>query len=223
LIPSKNQNRICAVIPFYNEETHLQDVVNKVLKYVDKVILVNDGSTDNSIKLVEKTDRIIIISHNANLGKGSALKTGFEQSIKIKSEITITIDADNQHDPTFIPELAKKIEQFDCVIGNRIKTKSSMPIHRRLSNYLTSKILSIKTGFNILDSQSGFRAFKTKILFNILPHYSGFEAESEMIVKISKNNYSLGFTEISTIYGKDDSKMKAIPTIIGFMKVILRS
>ncbi len=98
-----------------------------------------------------------------------------------------------------------------------------MPIHRRLSNYLTSKILSVKTGFNILDSQSGFRAFKTKILSNILPDYSGFEAESEMIVKISKNNYSLGFTEISTIYGEDNSKMKAIPTIIGFIKVILRS
>lgn len=221
MIPSKNQNRICAVIPFFNEEKHLREVINKVLKYVDKIILVNDGSTDNSIKLIKQTDRIIILSHESNLGKGSALKTGFEHSIKINSEITVSIDADNQHDPSFIPDLVKKTKQFDCVIGNRLKTKSSMPIHRRLSNYLTSKILSIKTGFDILDSQSGFRVFKTNILSNILPSFTGFEAESEMIVKISKCKYSLGFTEISTIYGDDSSKMKAIPTIIGFIKVIL--
>ncbi len=62
MIPSKNQNRICAVIPFYNEETHLQDVTYKVLNYVDKVILVNDGSTDNSIKLLEKTDRKLYLT-----------------------------------------------------------------------------------------------------------------------------------------------------------------
>lgn len=223
MIPSKNQNRICAVIPFYNEEKHLQDVTNNVLKYVDKVILVNDGSTDYSSEIIKQTDRIIILKHKSNLGKGAALKTGFEQSIKMNTDITVSIDADNQHDPAFIPDLIKKLEQFDCVIGNRLKTKSSMPIHRRLSNYLTSMILSLKTGFKILDSQSGFRVFKTNILENILPTFSGFEAESEMIVKISKKKYSLGFSEISTIYGGDDSKMKAIPTIMGFVKVILTS
>ena len=223
MIPSKNENRICAIIPVFNEEKQIQNVINNVLNYVDKVIIVNDGSTDNSLHCIKPSDRIIILNHKNNLGKGSALKTGFEQSIKLKSEITITIDADNQHDPTFIPDFLVKIEKFDCVIGNRLKTKSSMPIHRRLSNYLTSKILSLKTGLNILDSQSGFRAFKTNILPEILPSFSGFEAESEMIVKISKKKYLLGFSEISTIYGEDDSKMKAIPTILGFIRVILKS
>ncbi|MCW8850598.1 MAG: glycosyltransferase family 2 protein, partial [Melioribacteraceae bacterium] len=181
------------------------------------------GSTDNSCKVINSNDRIIILNHENNLGKGSALKTGFEHSISIHSEITVTIDADNQHDPVFIPDFIKKIEQFDCVIGNRLKSNSSMPIHRRLSNYLTSKILSIKIGGKILDSQSGFRAFRTNILTNVLPVFSGFEAESEMIVNISKNNYSIGFTEISTIYGEDESKMKAIPTILGFIKVIIKT
>ena len=106
---------------------------------------------------------------------------------------------------------------------NRKRNAIGMPIHRKLSNYLTSKILSIKTGCNILDSQSGYRAFRTNILSKVLPSYSGFEAESEMIVKICKNNYSIGFKEISTIYGNDDSKMKALPTIIGFIKVILNT
>ncbi|MCW8849540.1 MAG: glycosyltransferase, partial [Melioribacteraceae bacterium] len=68
MIPSKNQNRVCAVIPFYNEEKHLLDVTKKVLKYVDKIILVNDGSTDNSCKVINSTDRIIILNHENNLG-----------------------------------------------------------------------------------------------------------------------------------------------------------
>ena len=221
MIPSKNPNRICAVIPFYNEKKHIHDVLNKVLNFVDIVILVNDGSTDNSCQLINLSDRIVLLNHKVNQGKGSALRTGFEYSHRINSEITITIDGDNQHDPSLIPNFLKKIEHYDCVIGNRIRNKSTMPIHRRLSNYLTSKILSLKTGFEILDSQSGFRVFKTNILPNILPSYSGFEAESEMIIKMSKCKYSLGFTEISTIYGDDDSKMKAFPTIIGFIKVIL--
>ena len=221
MIPSKNQNKICAVIPFFNEEKHIQDVLNKVLKFVETVIMVNDGSTDNSCQLINSSDKIILVNHKTNLGKGAALKTGFIKSIELNSDITITIDGDNQHDPSLIPTLIKNLKYFDCVIGNRMKNKLKMPLHRQLSNYLTSKLLSLKTGIKILDSQSGFRVFKTNILPNILPSFSGFEAESEMIVKIAKSKYSLGYSEISTIYGDDESKMRAIPTIIGFIKVLL--
>lgn len=183
--------------------------------------MVNDGSTDNSCQLINSSDKIILVNHKTNLGKGAALKTGFIKSIELNSEITITIDGDNQHDPNLIPALINNLKYFDCVIGNRMKNKLKMPLHRQLSNYLTSKLLSLKTGIKILDSQSGFRVFKTNILPNILPSFSGFEAESEMIVKIAKCKYSLGYTEISTIYGNDESKMRAIPTIIGFIKVLL--
>ena len=223
MIPSKNQNNICAVIPFYNEEKHIRNVVENVLNYVDLLILVNDGSTDNSLSFLPTNDKIILINHPNNLGKGAALKTGFKKSIEANSKITVSIDGDNQHDPKFIPDLIKESENYDCVIGNRKRSATIMPIHRKISNYLTSKILSIKTGIKILDSQSGFRVFKTNILPNVLPDYFGFEAESEMIIKICKNNYSVGFREISTIYGNDNSKMKAIPTILGFIKVIVKA
>jgi len=222
LTPSENQNKISAVIPFYNEEKHLTYISNKVIKYVDILILVDDGSNDFSRSKIPINEKIILLTHPKNLGKGAALLTGMLKSIELKSDITITLDADNQHDPKFILKLIEKLDENECVIGSRNKDKSSMPIHRKLSNYLTSKILSLKTGKEIIDSQSGFRAFKTNILKDILPKYSGFEAESEMIVKLSKKNYSIGFVEIPTIYGDDDSKMRAIPTILGFIKVILK-
>ncbi len=93
-----------------------------------------------------------------------------------------------QHAPESIPKFIEAISEYDCVIGSRDINHIKMPIQRKLSNFLTSKLLSLKTGTDILDSQSGYRAFKTEILNNVLPDYNGFEAESEMIVKLAKNN-----------------------------------
>ncbi len=219
----ENQNRICAIIPFYNEEKHLHSIIRNVLNFVDLLILVDDGSSDSSSKNIPKSEKIILLTHSKNEGKGVALKTGILKSIDCNTDITITLDADNQHDPNFIPKFIQEISNYDAIIGSRSMTRSSMPIHRRLSNFLTSKLLSIKTGANIIDSQSGYRAFKTSILLSILPSYSGFEAESEMIVKLCKNKYSLSFLQIPTIYCDDESKMKVIPTIFGFLKVLLKT
>ena len=223
LITSENPNKICAVIPFFNEEKQIGSVISKTLNYVDKIICVNDGSTDRSLSKIPDDERIIILNHNQNLGKGRALRTGIEKAIELEFESIVTLDSDNQHDPKLIPEFISALNTNDMVIGARKRDSSEMPIHRRLSNYLTSKLLSIKTGYQIIDSQSGYRAYRTKFTEKLLPNFSGFEAESEMIVKACRNNLKIGFIEIPTIYGNDDSKMKAIPTILGFIKVLLRT
>jgi glycosyltransferase involved in cell wall biosynthesis len=219
----KSRNKICTVIPFYNEEKHLPEVVGKTLQHSDILILVNDGSTDSARKRIPEDPRIIVIDHASNLGKGRALLTGLSKSIELDTAVTLTLDADGQHDPSMIPHFIEKIEGFDLLIGSRKKSGTDMPFHRRISNYLTSKLLSIKTGVKISDSQSGYRAFRTEICMKILPEFSGFEAESEMIVKACRRGFKIGFIEIPTVYGDNSSKMKAIPTIIGFIKVLLKS
>lgn len=219
----ENQNKICCIIPFFNEEKNLPEVISKTIDLVDTVILVNDGSTDSSIHLIPKSKKIILLEHKTNMGKGSAIKTGFSKSIELGYNFTITIDGDGQHDPLLIPKIVKELKKFDCIIGARQRTSSSMPYHRRLSNFLTSAILSKKTGCKIIDSQSGFRGFRTNILAHILPTYQGFEAESEIIVKLCRKNYTIGFIDIPTIYGTGESKMRALDTIKGFIKVILSS
>ncbi len=215
-------NSVCAVIPFYNEKTHLKQLISEVLNYVDLIIAVDDGSTDESLQIVKQFPEIVILKNERNYGKGFALKVGFKKSIELKTKYTITLDADMQHAPKIIPGFIEKLNDYDVIIGNRLHNKKGMPIQRKLSNYLTSKILGIKTGYKILDSQSGYRAFRTEILKDILPKENGFEAESEMIVRLLKANYSLGFVNIPTIYGDDTSKMKAWQTIKGFIKVILK-
>lgn len=212
------KNKICAVIPFYNESSSIKKIIFDTLDYADKVIAVNDGSTDNSAHLIPQNEKLILISYQKNMGKGYALKRGFEESLKIGSEFTITLDADLQHNPNLIPKMLS--EKFDIIIGNRLNDISRMPFHRRLSNKITSFLLRLKTGQKILDSQCGFRSYKTKTLKNIFPKSNGFESESEIIVLAARKKYKIGFVDIPTVYENEKSKMRAFKTIIGFIKVM---
>lgn len=213
--------KTCAVIPFYNEKGTIKKVVEQSLSFVDFVIAVNDGSTDGSEKEIYGYDNVYLINFEINTGKGAALKTGFLKSIELVTNLTITLDADLQHPPELIPEFFKKLEDNDILIGNRLKNKGKMPIQRILSNTLTSMIMTLKTGQKILDSQNGFRLYKTSILNDILTSNNGYEAESEIIIKASKKNYKIGFIDIPAIYNNEKSKMNPFKAILGFLKVIL--
>lgn len=215
-------NKTAAVIPFYNEKKFIEKIIGSVLPYTDMIIAVDDGSTDGTAGLIKKSDKITVISHQTNLGKGAALNTGFRKSIEMGFDYTITIDADLQHDPSYIPALLKEKEKYDIVIGNRLHTMKDMPYSRRLSNFLTSTILTLKTGSEIKDSQCGFRVYRTSILADILPEFTGFEAESEILINAARNNLKIGFADIPTIYGEEESKMKNKEAILGFLKVVFK-
>lgn len=213
------KNSTCAVIPFYNERKTISKIINRTLDYVDLIIAVDDGSTDGSGNSIQKNDRIILLTLGKNCGKGLALKQGFEKSIILNTDYTISLDADFQHPPEIIPKLISELEEFDIVIGNRLSDIKTMPLIRIASNKITSFLLSFKTKMKLIDTQCGFRAFKTGKLKYILSEFNGYEAESEMLVKAAKRNYKIGFVDIPTIYGSEESKMKSFKTIFGFLKV----
>ncbi|KAB2843342.1 MAG: glycosyltransferase family 2 protein, partial [Melioribacteraceae bacterium] len=148
---SKTAEIICAVIPFYNEENTIGKTIELVSNFTDLIIAVNDGSTDKSEFNIPHKKNVIVLNHNKNGGKGKALRTGFEESIKRNSKYTITIDADLQHDPEFIPNFIETINNFDIVIGNRLHDVTNMPLQRRASNFLTSFFLSKKLNVKITD------------------------------------------------------------------------
>ena len=215
-----NRNETCAIIPFLNEEKTIEDIVEKTLEYVDCIIAVDDGSDDNSISKISNNEKVFLIKNIVNRGKGYSLNVGFRKSIELNSHFTITLDADLQHPPEYIPEILEKLKENDVVIGNRLNDFKNMPLQRILSNKLTSSLLTLKTKKKIVDSQCGFRGYRTKILNSIIPKFSGFEAESEIIVKAARNNYKIDFVSIPTIYGDEKSKMKATQAITGFIKVL---
>src|SRR5690606_17197787 len=156
-----------------------------------------------------------------NTGKGSALQMGFQYSYENNFSITITLDADLQHDPGYIPSLISLIPEYDIVIGNRLNNLKPMPLQRRLSNKITSGLLSHKLKVKIKDSQSGFRAYRTDILPEIKTKSAGFEAESEILVNASRNNYKIGSVDIPTIYGDEKSKVNPFKAIKGFIRIML--
>ena len=223
MISSEIRNKVCVVVPIFNEAEHLDKIIPEVHKYTDLIICVDDGSTDYSSEILKMYKYIKIISLTTNIGKGKALYHGLSESIKLNSEITITLDADGQHDPFFIPSFVSNHLDHDIIIGNRMNDLTNMPFQRIASNKITSWLLTKKLKTNIVDSQSGFRSFKTSILKDILPSSNGFEAETEMLIKAAKLNYRIGSVNISTIYNSNKSKIRPIRTILGFIKVYLRA
>lgn len=217
---SKSKNRVAAVIPFYNESRTINEVITNSLKYVDCVIAVDDGSIDNPIITSDQNEKIILMKLGENHGKGFALKAGMEKGLEEGFDIIVTLDADLQHNPDEIPLLLTEAKKYPIVIGNRLKNLNGMPLSRKLSNILTSKLLSFKTGQIILDSQCGFRAYHSEVIKNVNTLKKAYEAESELLIKAARKGYKIGFADISTIYGVEKSKMKSFRTTIGFIRVL---
>ncbi len=138
--------KVVAVIPCYNTAPHIAEVVTKARKYVDQVIVVDDGSTDDTSEVARKAGALVF-SHDKNLGKGAAMKYGAQQA---NADILVFIDGDGQHDPSDIPRVTKPIilEGFDAVIGSRHlrgSTITSSLLRRRWTNVLASLVIFIFT------------------------------------------------------------------------------
>jgi glycosyltransferase involved in cell wall biosynthesis len=220
LITSKNNNKIAAIIPFYNERGTINQIIRNTLKQVDAVIAIDDGSTDNSSENITFGENITLLKNSTNRGKGFALRKGLSYAVENGFDEIITLDADLQHDPDEISLLCSKLDEYHIVIGNRLNNLKGMPLQRRMSNKITSYLLSIKTGQKILDSQSGFRAYRAEVIKNITTTKDGYEAESEILIKASLNGYQIGFADISTIYGNEISKLNPVTSTIGFIKLL---
>ncbi len=219
---SKSKSRICAVIPFYNEEKFIRNVVLETLKFVDLVIAVNDGSNDDAENLINYIKNVIILSSTQHRGKGYALQLGFIESLKRNIDIVITLDGDNQHNPEFIPSFITAIDKYDIVVGNRLGNLKKMPFLRIMSNKISSMLLSLKTKQKIFDSQCGFRAYRNDVLSRIKTSSEGFIAESEILILASRLNYKIGFVDIPTVYENESSKINPKEVIVDFLKILFR-
>ena len=219
---SIEQSKICAVIPVYNEVDFLDELIQKVTPHVSKIICIDDGSTDGSHELLDAKYEVDLITNSKNFGKGFALRIGLQKAIDSDYDFIVTLDGDLQHVPELIPEFVNTLKNYDVVVGNRLHTLKGMPLQRIISNKLTSWLLSKKVGEKIKDSQSGYRAFKRDVIKDILPIETGFEAETEMLIKAASNNFTIGFVDIPTIYNDNESKMKPMAAIFGFLKVLMK-
>jgi glycosyltransferase involved in cell wall biosynthesis len=156
---------LIAVIPAYNEESTVADVVRKVRKHASRVIVVDDSSSDSTSEKA-KAAGALVVSHKQNMGLGSSLRTGFAKALELAKnddDIVVCLDADGQHNPDDIPKLVKKVEEgYDFVLGKRDLSK--YPLSKKIGGWGLTFGVRLLGGPALSDTESGFRAFRASAL-----------------------------------------------------------
>ena len=185
-------DKIAIVIPAYNEEETIQEVLARIKKTgsSNKIFIVDDGSEDKTYEMALE-EGTFVLRHIVNRGVGAATVTGIIAALQTDVEIIVTFDADLQHDPKDIETLIKPLinDEADVTIGSRFLLKESykeMPFRKVLGNKILSFFTSLLAGRKITDSQSGLRAFKRKIIENLDIVCDRYAMASELVVELSR-------------------------------------
>jgi glycosyltransferase involved in cell wall biosynthesis len=218
-------NKVCILIPAYNAAKTLGSVLEKVRALGMDMIVVNDGSTDETGRVALEYGALLL-EHPSNLGKGKALRTGFEYALQKEYQVVITLDADGQHDPSEIPSLLKIFQSVkpDILIASRAGEFGQMTFLRRFWNRLAARAVGRLCHSDITDSQSGFRLIRAEILKEIPLLTSGYEMELELLIKACKKDFDV--LSVPTIPpkpdGTADSHFKPVADTWRGCKVFLR-
>ena len=208
-----------AIIPCYNEETTVGSIILKTKRYVDKVLVIDDGSIDETAKIA-KDAGATVISHKKNRGKGDAVLTGFRYSLKHDFDYVVTIDGDGQHNPAEIPRLIKNITNngHDISLGFRVGHDTEMPKWRKVGKRVLDYATSFGSGGFVTDSQCGFRAFNRKAIEDLTPRLKGnaFSVESEQLIKAHDLGLGLVNTKVTCKYNDLENTSTKNPTSHGF-------
>lgn len=155
-------------IPVFNEANHVHAVLEEVRKYANRILVIDDGSTDDTSKKLDQESNIERITHEKNKGYGAALISAFEYSLSHNADILITMDCDGQHEPSRIPVLLEAIDHADIVSGSRylrdFRQDNSAPEDRKRINTLITKELNVRYGLQVTDAFCGFKAYNCSAL-----------------------------------------------------------
>ena len=200
-------------IPAYNEEKAIGDIVKRSLAHADKVIVCDDGSTDDTAK-VAKENGATVISHKDNQGYGAAIITLFDRARQENADIMVTLDGDGQHNPDQIPLLVNTLQEnnVDVVIGSRFLDKSSnTPGYRKQGIKIITSAANFGADFKVSDAQSGFRAYSKNAIKSIHPTETGMAVSTEILLKISNKGLALAEVPITISYSGDTSTQSPVP------------
>jgi len=213
------------LIPAFNAAKTLGTLLESIPQHIGDgcIVVVDDGSSDDTSSIADRAGAVVI-RHDRNRGKGAALRSGFKYVLaSTRSDSVLTMDADLQHDPAEISTFlaAWGSGETDIILGCR-RFGGGMPIHRILSNAITSSLVSARTGVRIRDSQTGYRLIAREVLSSIEVEADGYEAETEFLIKAARRGFRISSVPIATIYGAEPSHMTHWKTTKRFLQVLLR-
>lgn len=192
-----------AAVPAFNEEVAIGSIVLRLKKYMDEVLVIDDGSKDRTAEIA-KMAHATVLSHVTNQGKGASIKDAFEYARAAKADILVLIDGDGQHNPDEVPALMKPIldNEADIVNGSRFLTKRNhnVPLYRRVGQEILSFATNSGVSQKVTDSQNGFRAFSSKAFDCFSFRQTGMAIESEMLIDASDAKMKIKEVPINVRY-----------------------
>jgi len=216
---------IVIVIPVYNEDEVIADVLREIRGCgYRNIIVVDDGSRDDTFHVAREIDNVLVVRHRANRGKGAAVKTGIVAANLLGAEIVVTMDGDGQHDPGDITSLVKPIQEgnYDVVLGTRLLKKDGMPFLKVLANAAGNFFTWLFYGILVSDSQSGFRAYSKFAALVIDTKADKYEYDSKVIREIKNNRLKFTEVPVKTRYTEYSKAKKNKQGFINGLKTLFR-
>ncbi|HMG91722.1 MAG TPA: glycosyltransferase family 2 protein [Chryseolinea sp.] len=225
------QKKVCVLIPTYNNEQTLEQVLRDVLSFTDQVIVVNDGSTDSTPEILKRFTGIELVSYQKNRGKGYALRQGFQRAVEKGYDYAISIDSDGQHFAEDLPKFLQGVEEHPSaiIIGARNMGQSSVPGKSSFGNKFSNFWFWVETGLTMQDTQSGYRLYPVKQLSTINFLTRKFEFEIEVLVRAAWSGFEIVHVPVRVFYAekakrishfrpfKDFSRISVLNTVLVIM------
>jgi glycosyltransferase involved in cell wall biosynthesis len=228
------RSQTAAVIPAYQDEKHIGDIVRRTRERLDHVLVIDDGSSDQTAQRAREAGAKVIV-HAQNQGKGEAIKTGLAHWLGAANPSgsgqdrqiawVILLDSDGQHLPEEIDRFllaAGSVTRPTFFVGNRMDDVARMPLVRRIVNRYMSDQISRICGQKIPDTQCGFRMLDRQLIPELLGGGDRFDYETEVLIITSRQGYRIESVPITTVYSDEVSKIRPLRDAIRFFKLMLR-
>jgi glycosyltransferase involved in cell wall biosynthesis len=233
----KHSVRFCVIIPVYNSENLIAHTIEPVLQYVENIIVVDDGSTDNTVEVLKAApfrESFDIVSCPVNRGKGYALQQGFKRAMELGFTHAVTMDADGQHLAADIALLTGKAQENRdaLIVGSRKFDAPNMPGGSRFANRFSNFWFRIQTGISLPDTQTGFRLYPLHRTGNMRLFTNRYEAELELLVRAAWSGIKIIPQAIDVYYpprnerlshfrrGRDFFRISVLNTVLCVLAVV---
>ena len=213
--------KACVVIPTYNNAGTLAEVLDSVLEFTSNVIVIDDGSTDETKNILSGYPNLIIETHTPNQGKGQALRTSFAKANKLGYKHAISIDSDGQHMAFDLPKFLEAIEENESsiIIGARNMNSENVPGKSSFGNKFSNFWFRVNTGIKLPDTQSGYRSYPIWLIHNIDWKTKKFEFEIEVMVRSAWEGIPTKAIPIEIYYPPEEDRVSHFRTFRDFTRI----
>ncbi|MFH1278743.1 MAG: glycosyltransferase family 2 protein [Candidatus Eisenbacteria bacterium] len=216
--------RVLVLIPALNLADRIGSLLHslRTLAPEAEILVVDDGSTDGTAGAARAVEGVRVLVHPENRGKGAALRTGFEVALRERFDAVVTMDGDGQHPPKCVPEFVGHAEATgaDLVVGTRERRGTRMPLHRRMSNKMSTWFASKAAGTKLPDSQSGYRLVRTRVIEAVPTRSDRYEMETEFLIGAARRGFRIEGMPIPTVYADERSHIHVLRDTGLFLKLL---